>query len=168
MADEGKTSPLNESSVFPWLKTAADMWLNLAKTIPTNPDSTLKTQTTMQNRFTQQLETNLNLLKSFSRMMSEPESASAAANSVGALPEILLKMVKSGFDASMQIQNHLMEKAGKIGKRTEAYSFENMDQEVFKALSDVYEKELRQYLKIPPLGLTRFYQETVQRAARQT
>jgi polyhydroxyalkanoate synthase subunit PhaE len=159
MADEGNKSPFNESSVFPWLKSAADMWLNVAKTMPPNSDTTLRAQTAVQNRFTQQLETNLNLLSSFSRMMSEPESASATANSVNALPEILLKMAKSGFEAAMQIQNHLMEKAGKIGKRTEAYNFENMDQEVFKALTEIYEKELRQYLKIPPLGLTRFYQE---------
>jgi len=159
MADEDKPFPFTESSIFPWMKTAADMWLNLAKAIPPNSDTAFKTQTAVQNRFAQQLETNLNLLKSFSRMMGEPESASAAANSVSALPEILMKMAKSGFDAAMQIQNHLMEKAGKIGKRTEAYNFDNLDQEVFKALSDVYEKELRQYLKIPPLGLTRFYTE---------
>ncbi len=129
------------------------------QTIPSNSDTAPGTQTAVQNRFTQQLDTNLNLLKSFSRMMSEPESASAAANSINALPEIFLKMAKSGFDAAMQIQNHLMEKAGKIGKRTEAYKFDNLDQEVFKALSDVYEKEIQQYFKIPPLGLTRFYQE---------
>ena len=159
MADEDKESPFNESSVFPWLKTAADMWLNMAKAVPPHSDATLKTQAAVQNRFTQQLETNLNLLKSFSRMMSEPESASATANSVGALPEILMKMARSGFDAAMQIQNHLMEKAGRIGKRTEAYNFDNLDQEVFRALTDIYEKELRQYLKIPPLGLTRYYQE---------
>jgi len=159
MADESNPFPFNESSIFPWLKTAADMWLNMAKTMPPSSDTTLKTQTAVQNRFAEQLETNLNLLKSFSRMMSEPESASAAANSVSALPEILIKMARSGFDAAMQIQNHLMEKAGKIGKRTEAYNFDNLDQDVFKALTDVYEKELRQYLKIPPLGLTRFYQE---------
>ncbi|MEN6468081.1 MAG: poly(R)-hydroxyalkanoic acid synthase subunit PhaE [Smithella sp.] len=159
MADEGKQSPFHESSMFPWLKTVTDMWLNMAKTIPPNSDTTFKTQTAMQNRFTQQLETNLNLLKSFSLIISEPGAASAAANSVNALPEILLKMAQSGFDAAMQIQNHLMEKAGRIGKRTEAYNFDNLDQEVFKALSEVYEKELRQYLKIPPLGLTRFYSE---------
>lgn len=159
MADEGKQSPFNESSVFPWLKTVTDMWLNMAKTMPPDADTTSRTQTAVQNRFTQQLETNLNLLKSFSRMMGEPESASAAANSVSALPEIFLKMARSGFDAAMQIQNHLMEKAGKIGKRTEAYNFDNLDQDVFKALTEVYEKELRQYLKVPPLGLTRFYSE---------
>ncbi|MEE9910603.1 MAG: hypothetical protein K4571_02665 [Deltaproteobacteria bacterium] len=159
MADEDKQSPFTESSMFPWMKAAADLWLNMAKAMPPNADTTLKTQTAVQNRFTEQLTTNLNLLRSFSRMMNEPESASAAANSMSALPDILMKMAKSGFDAGMQIQNHLLEKAGKIGKRTEAYNFDNLDQEVFKALTDVYEKELRQYLKIPPLGLTRFYQE---------
>jgi hypothetical protein len=159
MADEDKESPLKESSVFPWLQMVAEMWLNMAKTMPPNSDTTLSTQTALQNRFTKQLDTNLNLLKSFSRMMSEPESASAVANSFNALPEILLKMAKSGFDTALQIQNHLMEKAGNIGKRTEAYNFGNLDQDLFKALNDVYEKELRQYFKIPPLGLTRFYQE---------
>jgi len=159
MADEFKPFPFNESSMFPWMKAAAEMWLNMAKAMPPDSSSTLRTQTAVQNRFTEQLQTNLNMLKSFSRMMREPESATAAANSVNALPEILLKMAKSGFEAAMQIQNHLMEKAGKIGKRTEAYNFDNLDQDVFKALTEVYEKELRQYLKIPPLGLTRFYQE---------
>jgi len=159
MTDEDKSSPLNESSIFDWMKTASDMWLKMGQTMPSNSDSAFSTQTAVQNRFTQQLETNFNLLKSFSRMMSEPGSASAAASSVSALPEIFLKMARSGFDAAMQIQTHLMEKAGNIGKRTEAYNFDNLDQEVFRALTDVYEKELRQYLKIPPLGLTRFYQE---------
>lgn len=159
MVDDGKQSPFNDSSMFPWMKTVADLWLNMAKIMPASPDNALKTQTVAQNRFTEQLDTNLNLLKSFSRIMNEPGSASAAANSVNALPEILIKMTKSGFEAAMQIQNHLIDKAGKIGKRTEAYNFDNMDQEVFRALTDIYEKELRQYLKIPPLGLTRFYQE---------
>jgi len=159
MADEDKSSPFNESSIFDWMKTASDMWLNMGQTMPSNSDSAFSEQNAVQNRFTQQLETNFNLLKSFSRMMSEPGSASAAASSVSALPEIFLKMARSGFDAAMQIQTHLMEKAGNIGKRTEAYNFDNLDQEVFRALTDVYEKELRQYLKIPPLGLTRFYQE---------
>ena len=159
MADEDKQSPFNESSVFQWMQTAVDMWLNMAKAIQPNSNTTPGTQNAVQNRFTKQLDTNLNLLKSFSRMTSEPETASALTNSFIALPEILLKMAKSGFDAALQIQNHLIAKAGKIGQSTEAYKFDNLDQEVFEALNNVYEKELRQYFKIPPLGPTRFYQE---------
>jgi len=131
----------------------------MANAMPSGSQTALNTQSALQNRFTQQLDSNLNLLKSFSKMMKQPESESAAANAMNALPEIFMKMAKSGFDAAMQIQNHLLEKAGRIGKRTEAYNFENLDQNVFKALSEVYEKEIQQYFKIPPLGLTRFYQE---------
>ncbi len=159
MADDSKQSPWSESSMFPWMKSAVDMWLNVAQAVPPNADSTLRAQTAVQNRFTKQMETNLNFIKSFSQMMSQPESLSAAANSITALPEILIKMSKSMYEAFSQIHNQLVEKAGRIGRQTEAYNFDNIDQEVFRALSDVYEKELRQYLKIPPLGLTRFYQE---------
>ena len=159
MADEDKQNPFQESSAFPWLQTALDVWLNMAKATPPSPDNAPDTQTATQNRFTKQLDINLNLFKSFSRMMSEPESASAIGNSFIALPEILLKMAKSGFDATLQIQNHFIKKADQIGKSTEAYKFDNLDQEVFESLKDIYEKELRQYLRIPPLGPARFYQE---------
>lgn len=159
MSEDDKNIQMQESSIFPWLQMIADMWLNIAKAMPTGSQAALNTQNAIQNRFSQHLDTNLNLLKSFSRMMKQPESESAATNAVNALPEIFMKMARTGFDAALQIQNHLLEKAGKIGKRTEAYNFENLDQDVFKAFSDVYEKELQQYFKIPPLGLTRFYQE---------
>jgi len=159
MVEEDKKNQFDQSLIFPWLQMVTDLWLNMAKTMPSGPQTAFNTQTAMQNRFTQQLGTNLNLLKSFTQMLQQPESESSVTNAVSALPEIFLKMAKSGFDAAMQIQSHLLEKAGKIGKRTEAYNFENLDQEVFKALSEVYENEIQQYFKIPPLGLTRFYQE---------
>jgi len=159
MTEEDKNILFNGSSIFPWLQMVTDMWLNVAKTSPSGSQSALSAQTAAQNRYAQQLDTSLNLFKSFSKLMEQPGSESAAANAMSALPEIFLKMAKSGCDAAMRIQEHLLEKAGKIGKHTEAYNFENLDQDVFKALSDVYEKEIQQYFKIPPLGLTRFYQE---------
>lgn len=160
MADEGMTPQFIDPSFFDWIKKAANIWLGgIAQTMPSGSETLLKTQSSVQNRFTEQLQTNLNLLKSFSRMMTEPESASATVNSMSALPEIMMKIALSGVEAAMKTQIHLMEKANRIGKRAEAYNFDNLDQQVFKALTDIYEQELRQYLKIPPLGLTRFYQE---------
>lgn len=160
MADEGMTPQFIDPSFFDWIKKAANIWLGgIAQTMPSGSETLLKTQSSVQNRFTEQLQTTLNLLKSFSRMMTEPESASATVNSMSALPEIMMKIAISGVEAAMKTQIHLMEKANRIGKRAEAYNFDNLDQQVFKALTDIYEQELRQYLKIPPLGLTRFYQE---------
>ncbi len=159
MTEEEKNTQFNESAMFPWLQMVMDMWMNAAGSVPSGSKTALNAQNALQNRFTQQLDTNLNLLKSFSAMMKQPESESAAANAMKSMPDIFLKMTKAGFDAAMQIQNHLLEKAGRIGKRTEAYNFENLDQEVFRAWGEIYEKDIQPYFKIPPLGLTRFYQE---------
>lgn len=152
----------NKETGFPfpsWLKASIDNWSKLSEA--TFPDG-LKNQTGTNNRFAEQWQKNLNLIKSFSQVMKEPESAAAAAKAVNTLPEIILKMTRSAWEASFQIQQHILEKTGKIGRRTEAYNFDNMDQEAFKALTDIYEKELRQYFHVPQLGLTRFYQERFQ------
>ncbi|MGV8059753.1 MAG: poly(R)-hydroxyalkanoic acid synthase subunit PhaE [Smithellaceae bacterium] len=143
----------------PWLKTSMEMWFNLAQIQPATDDNGQKYQSAINNRFVEQWQKNLKSMKTFSQTMSEPESAAAALNAINTLPEIILKLAKSGWDASFQTQQHILEKAGKIGKRAEAYNFDNLDQEVFKALTEIYEKELRQYFHIPQLGLTRFYQE---------
>lgn len=146
--------------LFPsWLKTSFDIWSNSAQAMPSSEDNGQKFQTETGNRFVEHWQKNLQLLKSFSQAMSEPESAAAAANAINTLPEIILKMARSGWEAGFQTQQHILEKIGKIGRRAEAYNFDNLDQEVFKALTDIYEKELRQYFHIPQLGLTRFYQE---------
>jgi polyhydroxyalkanoate synthase subunit PhaE len=146
--------------LFPfWLKASTEMWSNLAQVIPDPEGSGEKSSSGASNRFEEQWRKNLKLMKSFSQTMSQPESTAAAINAINTLPEIILKMAKSGWEASFQTQQHILEKAGKIGKRAEAYNFDNLDQEVFKALTDIYEKELRQYFHIPQLGLARYYQE---------
>jgi class III poly(R)-hydroxyalkanoic acid synthase PhaE subunit len=58
-----------------------------------------------------------------------------------------------------------MEKAGTLGQKTEAYKFENIDQDAFRAWTEIYEEEFKQFLNIPQLGLTRFYQERMARLA---
>lgn len=146
--------------LFPsWLKASFDGWSKLAQATPNTEDVGQKSQPGAGNRFVEQWQKNLKLMKSFSQTMSEPESAAATIKAINTLPEIILKMAKSGWEANFQTQQHIFEKAGKIGRRVEAYNFDNLDQEVFKALTDIYEKELRQYFHIPQLGLTRFYQE---------
>ena len=159
MADENAQSKNMESFFQSWLKSPADFWLNLSPSTPSSTDKDQKQGPVPKNRFMEQWQTNLNLMKSFSQAMSEPESAKAAGKSISTLPDIIFKMVQSGLEAGFQTQKHILEKAGKIGQHTEAYNFDNLDQEVFKAFTDIYEKELRQYFHIPQLGLTRFYQE---------
>ena len=158
-AHETKHNSPNEFLFLTWLQATTDFWSNLVQTNAQNPDDSKQVQNAAQNRFLEQWKTNLSLMKSFSQAISEPESGSSTAQSIDVLPKIFFKMTKSGWDAGFQIQKHLLEKIGKIGKRTEAYNFDNMDEEVFKASTEIYEKELQQYFQVPPLGLTRYYQE---------
>jgi len=153
--EKNETTPVNPF----WPQAMTSFWSNVLKTMPANSDQGQDDQIAPKNRFLEQWQTNFNIMKAYLQMMSEPEHTDGTAKSMNALPEIILKMAKSGWDASFQLQKNLVEKTVKIGQRTEAYNFDNLDHETFKALADIYEKEFRPYLHVPPLGLMRFFQE---------
>ena len=159
MPEDNKQNKESDFPFPPWLKASMEVWSNITKTIPKPDFAEAEKQSASNNRLAEQWQRNVNLMKSFSKLMSEPEAATTAMKAMNTLPEIIFKMAKSGWEASFQLQKNVLEKAGKIRRHTEAYNFDNIDQETFKVLTDVYEKELRQYFNIPPLGLTRFYQE---------
>jgi len=56
-------------------------------------------------------------------------------------------------------QQQILDKIERIGNRTDAYRFDQIDQEALRAWSEIYQKEIRQYFNVPQLGLSRFYQE---------
>jgi len=149
--------------LFPpdWIKAGADLWTSLLKMVPppTRTAAGASDQKPPRNRSLESLETALKMWQSLSATMSDPAAASAASKSLDALPDLFLKVAEASWDTCFQIQKGNIEKAGKIGRKVEAYHFENLDQEFFKTLKDIYEKELRQFFYIPQLGLTRFYQE---------
>jgi len=94
-----------------------------------------------------------------SSAMSEPSAAGAIASGMASLPDIMSKFLQTGMSGFLKIQEQTADKLKDLGKRTEAYRFENLDQDSIKVWSDFYDKEIRQYLKVPQLGLVRFYQE---------
>lgn len=158
MSEENKsTSPFN---LF-WPQEMTNFWSGmLQKSFTSSQGSGEDDKTAKSNRFVEHYQTNVNLMKSFQKiMMSEPDYSANLAKFIQTLPEIILRMAKSGYEASSQLQQHILEKTAKINRHTEAYNFDNLDQETFKALTDIYEKEFRPYLQVPPLGLMRFFQE---------
>jgi hypothetical protein len=102
--------------------------------------------------------------QSFVSALTTQESMDALVKGITLLPEFILKTLQSGWEGYSLLQKEWMEKAARIGKRTEAFKYEDIDQDLFKAWSEVYEKEFRQFLRIPQIGLTRFYQERMAQA----
>lgn len=149
--------------LFPpdFIKAGADLWTSLLKMVPPPSGAAAgpSGQKPPRNRSLESMETALKMWQSLSATMSDPAAASAASKSLDALPDLFLKIAEASWDTCFQIQKGQIEKAGKIGRKVEAYHFENLDQEFFKTLKDIYEKEVRQFFYIPQLGLARFYQE---------
>jgi class III poly(R)-hydroxyalkanoic acid synthase PhaE subunit len=75
------------------------------------------------------------------------------------IPEFMMNMGQQICDGCFELQRQMIERASKIGQQTKAYSFEDIDQEVFRSFREIYEKEFKKFFQIPQLGLTRFYQE---------
>ncbi|HPC46915.1 MAG TPA: poly(R)-hydroxyalkanoic acid synthase subunit PhaE [Deltaproteobacteria bacterium] len=99
-----------------------------------------------------------------SSAMSEPAMASYMAGAMTSLPEIMTRFFQTGMSGFLKAQEQAAEKLGSLIGKTEAYRFDNLDQGSLKVWADFYEKEIRQYLKAPQLGLFRFYQEHLNQA----
>ena len=151
-----KMLPLTE-----WIKSSTDLWTSLMKVTPAATDmfTDLSTKKTTKSRSLESMESALKMWQSLSSALSEPAIADATLKGFHSLPDVFLKVAQASWGICFQIQKSHIEKAGKISQQVDAYHFENVDQELFKSLKEIYEKEIRQFFYVPQLGLTRSYQE---------
>ncbi|HAA02819.1 MAG TPA: hypothetical protein DCZ69_15315 [Syntrophobacteraceae bacterium] len=157
-----------ESLLAAWIKSANEFWLASAKYWPETAGATKpgdSFQPGNQNRSQASWQSGWKMWQALSSAFSEPGTMDAFSRGIETLPGIVSRMAKTGWDGFFFLQQQWMERIGKMGQRGEAYQFENLDQGVFKAWRETYEKDFRQFFNIPQLGLNRFYQERMNRAA---
>jgi polyhydroxyalkanoate synthesis regulator phasin len=157
MDERERSGNENAQPFAEWLKTGNDWWSSFMKITSTLSDSASDQGT--KNRSLESWETAMKTWQSVSSAMSEPETADAVFKGMSTLPDVFVKIAEATWDACFEMQKKTIERAGKIGQRVEAYQFDAIDQELFKALKDIYEQELRKFYYTPQLGLTRSYQE---------
>jgi len=156
--DENQQEKIENMPPFAdWLKSGGDLWSLFMKMAPAAPEAKMEKGT--KGRTVESWETGLKMFQSLSSTLSEPETANAVFKGMGTLPDVFLKIAEATWDACFEMQKKNIERAGKIGQQVEAHQFESVDQEMFKALKEIYEQELRQFFYTPQLGLTRSYQE---------
>jgi len=166
MSQDKKGTIGPESLLEAWMKSAADFWGSMAR-MWTGASGISETSTTSKegdkSRVQESMESALKMWQTLSSTMGEPGAMDSLFQGTSALPKILMKMAQTGWDGYFHLQQQWLERIGRIGQRTEAYKFESLDQDAFKAWMEIYEKEFKQFLNIPQLGLTRFYQERIGR-----
>lgn len=91
--------------------------------------------------------------------MARPESISSLLKGCGAMPEMLLNMAQTSLGGFEEMQKKMIECLGRVGASAKAYEFQDIDENIFRIWTDIYEKEFKQFFQIPQLGLMRTYQE---------
>lgn len=162
--DEQKGDQAAPSLLSAWIETTAQFWTsmlqNWSKYEPSGDGSSTKEKSRAQESF----ETVFNSWQALSSVAGDPGAMEAFANLGRTLPDLLSQMVQATWKSYYYLQQQWLEKAGKFGETTQAFNFDNLDEEVFKAWTNIYESEFRQFFYIPQLGLTRFYQEKASEA----
>ncbi|MDP4726172.1 MAG: hypothetical protein NWS07_02665 [Desulfobacterales bacterium] len=170
MTDNRNAFADSENLLSAWIKTASDFWGSMLQSWPqTETDragsAPSETDNKEKSRSRESFETVLKTWQTLSSVAGDTGAMEAVSNLGHVMPDVLLKMVRATWQGVFNLQQQWIEKAGRIGQSTQAYSFENLDEEVFRAWTDVYEKEFRQFFYTPQLGLTRIYQEKFNQAA---
>ena len=97
--------------------------------------------------------------------MAAPESMSALLKGSGAMPELLLKLAQTSMSSMTELHEKMIQRLARMGDSVEAYQFKDIDENMFRVWTDIYEKEFQQFFQIPQLGLMRTYQEKANQVA---
>ena len=150
-----------------WIKTTGELWENMfrmwsdaANTVKPSTSSTEQTSGIGRSSMDAAVQT----WQIMSSTLSRPETLESLFKGVGTFPDILVKVAQTSLNGFLEFQHKWFEGLGRIGKSTEAYAFEDLDENAFRTWSEIYEKEFKQFLNIPQLGLTRFHQEKFNQA----
>ncbi|MEI6261227.1 MAG: poly(R)-hydroxyalkanoic acid synthase subunit PhaE [Deltaproteobacteria bacterium] len=154
-----------ETMIANWMKSATDFLGVLTRmyvqpTTGPDPSSQMGASRSAKNS----LDAAIRNWQAVSSAMSTPESMQSLFKGVGAMPDILAKMAQNTVSGYMQLQQKWLDRCGRIGEKADAYSFEQLDENMFRAWTDMYETEFQQFFHIPQLGLTRGYQEKFNQA----
>jgi polyhydroxyalkanoate synthesis regulator phasin len=152
-----------------WMKSMGDMWGNMSGQwgasppwqqqagAKAGPGASPKTQAAMAAA--------LKNWQSMAGAMAAPESMTALLKGSGAMPEVLLKLAQTSMGSLIELQQKMIQRVGRMGQSVDAYQFQDIDENMFRAWTDIYKKEFQQFFQIPQLGLMRTYQEKANQAA---
>ncbi|EFK97750.1 PHA synthase subunit [sediment metagenome] len=161
MAENEKIQTDPAAWMSAWTKSTTDFWRQmLGAQADSGPGTSGKNPASQAQKM---LLSGTKMLHLMLAKMSDPASISATLQGMDTLPEISMNMIQQGVNSYVEMQKQWTEQISRIGGHTEAYKFEGIDENVFKTWKETYEKEFQKFFNVPALGLTRFYQERINR-----
>lgn len=167
--NEQKNDPLGMTAMFDtWMKSMGEMWALMAapgETAQKQKPATEKARTRVKPNAQQAMAAALKTWQTMAKAMSSPESMAALLKGGGAMPEMLFQLAQTSLTSFMELQQNLIQRLGRLGDSVDAYQFEDIDENIFRLWTDIYEREFRRFFQMPQLGLMREYQEKACQAA---
>ncbi len=168
-----KRSPnADDANMFAqWTETMTDMWGSMLRlwfpdgVAPgANENGRPEAHRGTHARVRASAEAALKNWQAISGALSAPESLEALFKGAGAMPEVLAHLAQSSFNSFLEMQQKILDQAGRLGEHVDAYTFTNIDQNLFRTWTEMYEQEFSRFLQVPKLGLVREYQERISQA----
>jgi polyhydroxyalkanoate synthesis regulator phasin len=160
--DENKADPFGMTSMFTtWMQSMNNFW-----GAPDNQKTGSRPQPDPQPSKTEaDMAAAFKSWRTLSGAMATPESMAALLKGSGSMPEILLTLVQTAMGSMVELQQNMVQRLHRMGASTQAYQFTDLDENINRIWTEIYEKEFRQFFRIPQLGLLRTYQEKVNQVA---
>lgn len=168
MAEKREEKTGAESVLQAWTEASQEFWGATMRTWQSPFKSSAggeQSGESNKSRTLESWETAMRTLQAFTAVMGDSGVMESMASGINRAPDALLRVLRPAWEGLFHLQREWLERAARIGKSTAAYDFESLDQEAFKAWTEIYEREFQQFLRIPQIGLTRAYQERLSEAA---
>ena len=166
---EQTNTPFDMSAIYDtWMKSMGDMWTmmsGVANAIQKKTDTDEKVRMRATPNAEQTMAAALKNWQTMASTMATPESMSAIFKGGSAMPEMLLKLTQTSLGSFMELQQSMLQQMSRMGTSVDAYHFEDIDENMFRLWTDIYEREFQRFFQIPQLGLMREYQEKAYQAA---
>jgi class III poly(R)-hydroxyalkanoic acid synthase PhaE subunit len=162
----------NDEMITMWTRSMTDMWGGMMRmwlpdgppATPGDPGGEHGRDRGTAERVRTSVEAALKNWEALSAALSAPESLQSFFQGAGAMPEMLAKLAQTSFSGFLEIQQKIMERAARMGDQVDAYTFTDIDENLFRTWTDLYEKEFSRFFQVPKLGLVREYQERITQA----
>jgi len=159
--DENKKNDIS-NEISHWMKATLKYWDSVSEF--QNFDmfkDVFKTEKKSYSQAKKMFQTGGSIYKLFFTLLSEPENVNAMLKGTEILPDVYFEIFNSILDGNIEFQKTWTDFIFSLGKHSKAYSFDDIDQDLFKSWRNLYENEFKKFFNIPQLGLTRYYQERV-------
>ncbi len=131
---------------------------------PTESAPTSDTDQARSDRIRASVEAALSNWQKFSGTLSDPAAMESMLKGAGAMPEVLAHLTFTSFGSFMEVQQKILDQAGRLGDHIDTQTLTQIDENFFRTWTEIYEKEFSRFHQIPKLGLVREYQERISHA----